>query len=117
MDSCIMSNQPKKQYTKHSGIQSPRLVNQLGEDVSLAEDLLEAVSADTPALIHFQAGESPYHTQCGTRCDYTLHSVPGMPGQLHFGVVCPRCIRALMEGEIWYALDPGDTSIHGLASD
>lgn len=113
-----MSTRHKKQSDMRSDTPSlPRVVNQLGEDVSNAEEVLEVVSADTPALQAFQLGKSPYHRICGSRCDYTLHPVPGMPGELHFGVLCPRCIRALMEGEIDYAFDSGNTSIHGVAGD
>src|SRR5215813_3351677 len=113
-----MSNPRKKQSDMHSAIPSqPRVVGLHGEVVSNAEELLEIVSVDTPAVLAFKEGRSPFHTVCGSRCSYTLHSVPGMFGQLHFGVVCTRCLRALMEGEITYAFDSIESSIHSESDD
>jgi len=93
-------------------------VDQLGEDVSRVDDLLELVSVDleSPAVKAFQAGMTPVHNVCGSDCVFTLHSVSGSPGRHHFGIVCPKCIRPLMEGE-WHAVDPRNTGLHGLASD
>jgi len=114
-----MSKQHNEQSTKRSDTQSlPRVVNQLGEVVSVADDLLVAVSVDleSPAVIAFQAGLTPLHNVCGSVCDYTLHSVPGSPGRHHFGIVCPKCLRGLMEGE-WSAVNTRNTSVHSESSD
>lgn len=78
------------------------------------EDLLAVVSVDLEcaAVKAFQAGLTPVHNVCGSVCDYTLHSIPGSPGRHHFGIICPKCLRVLMEGE-WSATDTGNTSVHG----
>lgn len=110
-----MSKAPKKQSEKPSDTmrEFPRVVDQLGEVVSNAAEVLEVVSVDSPFVQAFKIGQEPYHTVCGTRCDYTLHSVPGMPGQLHFGVVCPRCMRSLMDGEVWFATHSSNSGVRG----
>src|SRR5262245_12920384 len=99
-----MSNQHKKQSDKPSGTpsQDPIVVRGPEGVVSHAElEALAAVSADNPNKLAMERGDIPFHTLCGSHCEWELLPRPG--GHYFFGCYCPKCARSLMEGEIWYA--------------
>ena len=108
-----MSNQPKKPSGMHSDrlyLLIEKVAGALQLDASVVADQLEAVFAKDefhPSYNAIKSGKDPYHNVCGSLCDFTLHTVPGSPGRFHFGVVCPKCLRPLMEGEITYVSHSG----------
>jgi hypothetical protein len=83
-----------------------------GAAASNVEEALARVSVENPALQAFKQHREAYHRVCGTLCGYYLANVPYQPGEFFFGVHCPRCMRDLMQEEIFYAPDSVNTSIH-----
>jgi hypothetical protein len=66
-----------------------------------ADKLAAVVHADNPVWLAFKLGHTPYHTRCGEPCDFFTEPRPA--GNVYMGVSCPRCLRPLMEGEVFYA--------------
>ena len=103
-----MSTQHKKPSDKPSDIRSARqVVSELlaAVGVSPADEVLERVFAEhqqTPALVAIMHGHRPFHRVCGSLCSFIVANAVDKPGSFHLGVVCPKCLRDLHEGEIDY---------------
>src|SRR4029450_12500187 len=115
-----MSKAPKKQSGERSDPLYPIDVRfPVGEQgaVSSVDEALEHVSVENVNLKAFRDHREAYHRICGTLCGYYLANVPYRPGEFFFGVHCPRCMRDLMQEEIFYAVDPINPGLHGQSSD
>src|SRR5262245_38025008 len=98
-----MSNQQKKQlgtpsvtrYLTHAAARA-------GLDVAAVAAHLSAACADGSSVgLAISEGKTLFHKTCGSRVDLVVVPAVGRPGSYWLGATCPKCLRDLMDGEIF----------------
>ena len=98
-----MSKVPKKLSDMPSVTQYlQRAAERAGLDVAAAGEHLEVACADSnPIALAIKDGHRLFHKTCGAPADLVVVPAIERPGSYAVGATCPKCLRHLMDGELF----------------